>query len=143
MYLLKAKKRAAQGPQITPISTTPTPAITPDVSAVSPALPVYNNDRYKNRQPQFDTKGRLPGIIKKCKYMATFKVDDSLSGQEKADLIKEYLTPLMLHYHGYTIGYTIGYTPLYTLWLLAGSGATSQCMVTSHDDGSLRVSTSL
>ena len=80
MYLLKAKKRAAQGPQVTSISTTPTPAaITPDVTAVSPALPVYN-DRYKNRQPQFDTKGRLPGIIKPCKVRLGIRKHWSLIG---------------------------------------------------------------
>ena len=51
MYLLKAKKRVAQEPSPT------------EHDRILPA----NNDRYKNRQPQIDTNGKLPGIIKHCK----------------------------------------------------------------------------
>ena len=51
MYLLKAKKRVTQ-------ETSPT-----DHERVLPA----SNERYRNRQPQIDTNGKLPGIIKHCK----------------------------------------------------------------------------
>lgn len=82
MYLLKAKKRVTQ-------ETSPT-----DHERVLPA----SNERYRNRQPQIDTNGKLPGIIKHCKYIGTFKVRNGLSSEARASAIKQHLAPLVAEY---------------------------------------------
>ncbi|XP_063677799.1 uncharacterized protein LOC134813850 [Bolinopsis microptera] len=84
MYLLKAKKRVAQGPS-------PIPA---EHDRILPP----NSERYKNRQPQIDTNGKLPGIVKHCKYIGTFKVRNGLSSEARASAIKQHLAPLMAEY---------------------------------------------